>query len=727
MKKIFLWFFVIFMVLMFTACDQTFILCKKGKVGNGSYILQYLYENDYYNYAQGEYAAGRVPMEFGEWVKAQGSFSTPAEEVVATRTITRIIKLEMVERSSQSLIPAELVTVQIGNAIVKDGDSVAITETGLKIVAQGYTPNPLEESNFSIPDETGDYVLRREFDLASASSNRIPISWTIKDEDTDADITAISMVMFDNTVTQQGESKIPGPYSVTINCSGYNAKSVTWNVTQFNSSFVEKLKKTSDGIVTPPPTFKTLVSLNWNIYSDTLTRIDLTNQAMVSLNNSPITQNYQVEAGTYSINITCPNYQSKQLTINVPAAPTYHFDASLSIEYVIARYEITCKKCNAIQPSVQLDGKTFTQGMKVTPGSHQLSITATQHIFQTKNITIPAVPEYLVKEVVIHQDAAHIFFVTDIISDFQDEKVTPNTIKLNGQEQEVSKILDGEVEVTAGSEYKIEVEAPGYEAYEGEFTVPGNATGSYRHDVKLISLPRPVAWEVGYDVYPSQEQSEELGECSVSIESAAGRQDIELHQAIKPNRYKMLFQRKGYEPFTYTLWLTPGETEHIVKNITLQAKLRTLNANIQYDVQPPTNLDTAAINFIDVDSKAMNQVPVDGQIRPGKYSYEVFRPGYKMQGTRPEIVIEPDEVEYQIEATMVAQPRKIVIDAKANNVLVNPTSVLINDKPYRYETLYQPGEYRIVVSFDKYKTWESTITVMPGNGNFMVQVPLQNK
>ncbi len=311
--------------------------------------------------------------------------------------------------------------------------------------------------------------------------------------------------------------------------------------------------------------------------------------------------------------------------------------------------------------------------------------------------------------------------------DISDDYYTPEGEKFTNAEIMIDNKVVEEGSIILPGPHSVKITRLGYKDFQGSINVPvKNEDDTYILKAQMVSLPRAVKTVVRYDIYPNPEQDKKLGPCQIFLMGSTDRrmQEVKDGTMVKPDRYNIIAQRKGYNEFR-------GRANNIIPGVTpveipisFQAKNRVVQTEITYDIQPSTQLlQDLVISFIDFNKVPKNVKP-NGMIPPGKYNYEVVHPAYKMEGNPETIDIQPDEEPFVVKANMIAQPRQIVFDAEHNNIIIAPTQILVDGEEIDNTKLYEPGTHHFVITFDKFETIDQDYEILPGSGTFRIKLDL---
>ncbi len=374
--------------------------------------------------------------------------------------------------------------------------------------------------------------------------------------------------------------------------------------------------------------------------------------------------------------------------------------------------------------SIELSGNAVNEGSYIAWGDYSLVIQKEGYIPVRDKITIKKnKTSLLLKYEMKHKKKivpikAKTLIEWDIRSEYENEPIeVPESILLDGVEIEYGQV------VKTGSQ-KIEINHPAHEPVVQQIQIP--KVPVHKFEAVLTTLPVAIELEVNYDVEPPVS----LGEKKVTLTSQMSGEAVFLNQntKVKPGAYQLRIEKEGYETIDATKRIYPAVAPYDIK-VELQAKPVVVNAQVSFDIAPPAELQAHVISFIPNDGGSRQQIRPGGSIKPGRYSYLVEKPGYKMRGGAKDIFIEPSELPFSIEEEMEALPRRLSFDMKdSEGNLIKPTKVIINNFPVSFEDTFNPGEkYAMTVEFDRYQTVEQNIFITPGSGPYVLKVNLVPK
>ncbi|BBM84041.1 hypothetical protein [Candidatus Uabimicrobium amorphum] len=292
----------------------------------------------------------------------------------------------------------------------------------------------------------------------------------------------------------------------------------------------------------------------------------------------------------------------------------------------------------------------------------------------------------------------------------QEEITAPETVLLDGVEvQEGSKISSGS--------HQIMVKHPGHETLRETIFVPVGKK-IYTFKGTMLTLPRRIEPNITYDISPPS------GETSLILVNERSGKKIFVGDgtSVKPGEYQLKINRRGYSSISKSVRIYPLRSTYNITEM-LQAKPVKIRTIVDYDVEPTAGLKNPSVVFL---GRNIQQRIIDGgSIKPGRYSYKITQPGYRMQGNEKQIEISPGEEVHTIRGMMNVQPRQISFEIVKDDILVPLQGIFIDGERVRFDKAFVPGrEYRLVVKFRDYQTVEKNITITPGEGPYRLDVPL---
>jgi len=391
---------------------------------------------------------------------------------------------------------------------------------------------------------------------------------------------------------------------------------------------------------------------------------------------------------------------------------------------------------NKIACEVFLQSQKISEGSMRKPGASYLKIQAEGYqSYEDSNFVLPIgegsyeISKSLkpvqkktveVKPVVV-APKANITLQLKITSDFpKGEEIFVDSIMVSDKEMGTGDTIDP-------GKHRVVIRYPGYEVYQSGINVPSGVS-PFVLQAELVGLPRAVETLVTYDVSPGEQQNAKLGPCQVylSKEGSSERIPVQSDQKVKPGRYELLIRRTAYNDIVDRISIYPSSSAYKIHK-TMEAKARMVQADVDFDIDPPGELESHLIDFIDIDTKVPRAVRPGGSIKPGKYNYMVNKPGYQMLGGQKPIVIEPDEDPFGIKETLQALPRQLTFESNYQGQAIRAREIRVDNQLTRFDKLYPPGKYRIEVTFDDYQPIQKDIVVSPGVGPFVVPLTLEKK
>ncbi|NUM34509.1 MAG: hypothetical protein HUU50_08195 [Candidatus Brocadiae bacterium] len=114
------------------------------------------------------------------------------------------------------------------------------------------------------------------------------------------------------------------------------------------------------------------------------------------------------------------------------------------------------------------------------------------------------------------------------------------------------------------------------------------------------------------------------------------------------------------------------------------------------------------------------------QIEPGEHNLVVEKSGYV--SWKEKILVSTDiaPILWEVELTPKDRPRKILFDVLEQEMPLLPFSLLINGKSYFQNHSFLPGtSIDILFQYQKFKTIQKTVLIPPGDGPYIVHLPLE--
>jgi hypothetical protein len=325
-----------------------------------------------------------------------------------------------------------------------------------------------------------------------------------------------------------------------------------------------------------------------------------------------------------------------------------------------------------------------------------------------------------------------------ITSDFPpDEIIDPDVILFGGQK------IDSYCVRCKPGKYELVVEHPGFVSVKETIAIPPGDE-SYMLEKVLISLPRVLEEKISFDVMPG----EELPKHKIffqPVDKKTKEKEIQHGDLIQPGEYFLRIRKQGYDPLEKKWFVWPSPDPIMIRE-ELVAKPVKLFPCVAYDVQPPANLKNC--DFLLMDEKEIaffitkdspiqsfrckccgSQINQISQIKPGRYMFKLIQPGYA-QKEEYKVCIVPSEEVYVLKGELVAQPRPIVLKTPFPDVpmplLYGKVLNLVDNSEITFQDLFPAGkELSLKIQFSsQYKTVVKTVVIEPGEGPYVVDVPL---
>ena len=152
-----------------------------------------------------------------------------------------------------------------------------------------------------------------------------------------------------------------------------------------------------------------------------------------------------------------------------------------------------------------------------------------------------------------------------------------------------------------------------------------------------------------------------------------------------------------------------------------------LNFVIDYDCPPPANYPQWKAIFVSEEDQLVRIVTQGRKLAAGVYQLTLKQPGY-LDVVRKVIIPETDS--YSFRFSMSARPRRLSFDIfdKQRGMMVQARRILIDGAPASFQHEFHPGTaLDVVVEFKDYCSYHQKIVVTPGEGPFIIKIPLRAK
>ncbi|WP_372364944.1 PEGA domain-containing protein [Candidatus Uabimicrobium sp. HlEnr_7] len=117
-------------------------------------------------------------------------------------------------------------------------------------------------------------------------------------------------------------------------------------------------------------------------------------------------------------------------------------------------------------------------------------------------------------------------------------------------------------------------------------------------------------------------------------------------------------------------------------------------------------------------------VKTGDRIFPESYVYDIIRPGYEL--VSQQMLIMPRETPYVIAHCLKARERDVnikILDKNGN--LIAPDTIRIDNRVIKQNFKIKPGNYKITVEKEGYKTLYKKIVILADDETFVIREELQ--
>lgn len=389
-----------------------------------------------------------------------------------------------------------------------------------------------------------------------------------------------------------------------------------------------------------------------------------------------------LKPGEYKVELELNGYQKWSKAVRLEEGKVEQISAQLKEGRFAVRIQTT-----PAGAKIRLIGRKepFAQGMRLSPGTHKIEMTAVGHKPSSKEIVVLDAPQSLV--FVLDPWDVH-FRLKVKLDPPQAEGIAK--IHLAGVEEEYS--AKG-FEVTPGT-YHLEVTAPGYRKIKESVTIPVTK-GDKTLDIKLHG--DPVALHLR--VTPKNAQ--------IKIQNSS--EPYTPGMKLLPGQYQLLVSAPGYKSLKQSISLTQTQTIELV--------LPEDSYQLQIDPVPKD----AEVSFVAPAGVAYVR---ENKYAPGPYEVKVSAPGYKTVTRK--IELSDEDVKVQI---------KLSKERYALTIKTEPANARVKflDQTFAFKQGMQvsPGRYQIEVSakgFQPVKQWVEitdqsvTETISLGDDKFAVTI-----
>lgn len=284
------------------------------------------------------------------------------------------------------------------------------------------------------------------------------------------------------------------------------------------------------------------------------------------------------------------------------------------------------------------------------------------------------------------------------------DAVTPDRIALNDQEvNDTSKVKPGK--------YKLEINKEGYEPIVRNNVMITPSERPYLIEEFMKTLPREVMFQLTGDY----REDEQLTPDEVTFN---GRYVKVTGTSVRPDKYRVVISKKGYEPISESYVIEPKSTTYVVKG-----KMTSLPRRVQTNIFAsfPARLrifpDTCTLNGKDVATVE--------NFKPGTYTLYIKHRGY--HPITREVEIPPSSEPYVIREIVQAKDVKINLNVTYDVAAQDPTipykAFLINEKtresiPFQSGNKVKPESYLLKVERPGYEPDVQRVLLMPSESDY---------
>ncbi len=502
----------------------------------------------------------------------------------------------------------------------------------------------------------------------------------------------------------QKDKVAPGSYVLEIKKEGYDAVQARLDISADKNPYEIR---------------RILISSPRKVVYDITSKFDNEKLAPDSLlfNGQPIKDGQEVKPNPYSLLIKKAGYNQiiDQLSVE-PSAQPYVLKKQLDPLPVVVLYDIKGddeKQTPLLPDLIQLNDKFVDQKAAFLPTQYKLVIEKIGFNKIEENLVIkPSDKPYTISKIMESLPRAiELAIVGDSTPDLP---FIPEVITLNGIDAGHS---DNKFKPR---KYQMDILHAGYFPVREEITIPPGENAFLISKV-LETKPRRFESKVTYDVAPPDPGDPEIAFIPVTGKGGF----IKAGDMIKPGEYTFKLKKYAYEDIELRRSVVPDETPFVLDREMIAKKV-VLNINIVHDIEPPTNLAPFTVSLIDKITMIPSSVQNGNRIKPGSFWLDVQRPGYTFGG-RQDFEIRPSEEPQLINKTLKAKPRSISFNImNEDGIMIEAFEILVNGQKIDYQKSFQPGtELDLVAKFKKYKTVQQRITIVPGEGPYVAQIPLK--
>ncbi len=616
---------------------------------------------------------------------------------VQLNTTPRLILYEFrdSEKPDKILIPDK---ISLGNMPVSQQNSTFKPgKYRLMVSIQGY-PELVED--LEIEPGVEPYRIERRL----VASSRIIKYELTGDYNTDP-LTPTEITLNGKTVDKEGTSFAPGPYDLAIYVPGYDRLRRRIEFEASRDPFIIREKLNSK-----------LRKIVFNITGTYPENTKLTpDKALVDEKPFIEGQELKPKLSGYPITLIKDGYFQASKTMDLPPAEEpYVLEVKLQAtpRRVVFELDSDYKPGELLQAdSVTLDERVYRADELYDPGKRQISISKVGYQPQQFEYTIPtgAAPITIKRTLITLPREVAI----KVISEFTGTEFEPEVLTLGNRRPEDDAYKPGT--------YEMNIEHLGYmKLRENVEILPGEGKQEFQRT--LVPRKRRVLTEITYDRAPRPDSPAPI----IKLKNPATSEEyrVQDNDELKPAEYQITIEKEGFETLTARPVIDPEERAFILKYQLISKPIEIL-IDISYDIEPPASLPDATVTFIEEQSGAGRNVSHGKLIKPGEYSLDVGRPGYKFENKGKKLLLMPGTEPFLVKEKLFAKPRSLSFDMQFKTILVKASAIFIDGQPVKASDTFKPGQdCQLLAKFKDYKTAQKRIKVPPGEGPYVVDLEL---
>ena len=540
---------------------------------------------------------------------------------------------------------------------------------------------------------------------AKTTGMQRPLAFQISADYPEGELTP-EKILVDNQIAVPGEPKLTGTHTYRIEKSGYYSLQGGFEIPEGAGTWILVRK-----MVCKPR------RVQFDIRDSASSDIIAPDKVLVGA--QLVKHNDEVKPAETMLEIHKSGYQSiLEAPFNLPVGEGPY---TLSRKMVSAQVELKFVFTNAktgeavVADSILLGNKPTADGSYAQPGTYELKVKKQSFKTYITSVQIPG--NVRRHEIAAKLEPSDIPISWKVFGDYPGDEIVPSLVLIDGKATKENSIV-------APGPHTLTIKDAPYQTLTEEIMIPENID-KYYFEKTLISLPRTIEFSILYDVKPPKNMA--FYQIELQKLDTGDTIPVKGGEKIKPGTYEVKIAQTAYSPVAMNKRIFPGVTPYQIE-VKLVAKNRTVNAKVEFDIVPPTDLGGHTITFIDVETNIRRAVTSGGNIKPGKYNYVIEKPSYKMVGGTKLIDIEPSEEVFNIEEKMVAETRQLSFNMEYKGTTVPAKNIKIDNEKYTFENRYIPGRrYKAYAQFEQYEDIEVAFEVTPGVGPFVVNMELKPK